>query len=109
MATSDHAGLTTLHRALMTNSVREVARRVGMSAATISLVSRGQYAGDAAGVLERVNSTFASDFVRACPHTGQTVTAQHCANARAASAPTHNPARMSAWVACQRCTVVDGG
>ena len=103
MATSDQAGLTTLHRALMTNSVREVARRVGVSGTTISLVSRGQYTGDVAGVLARVTSAFERDFVRACPHSGQPVTAQHCANARAARAPTHNPARMSAWVACQRC------
>ena len=109
MATSDHVGLIVLNRAMRTRSVREVARAVGVSPATISLVSRSQYTGDTVGVLERVIATFAGSFVYTCPHTGQTITAQHCANARADRAPTHNPARMAAWVACQRCTVVDGG
>lgn len=103
MATSNQIGMTVLHRALTTRSVREVARRVGVSAATISLVSRGQYAGDTDGVLALVVGAFAGDFVRTCPHSGQTVTAQHCANARAARAPTHNPSRMIQWGACQAC------
>lgn len=103
MQTDNQAAIAMLHRASITLTIREIAQRVGVSPATISLVSRGQYTGDTEGVLARVAKTFCGAFAYPCPATGQTVTPQHCDTARESRAPTHNPSRMAAWRTCQCC------
>lgn len=104
MSPANHTALAMLHRASKTMTNREIARRVGVSPATISLVSRGQYTGDTGGVLDRVAKAFTVAVAYLCPHSQQLVMLQDCIAARESRAPTHNPSRMAAWRTCQLCT-----
>lgn len=81
-------------------SYAEIARRIDYARPSLSLALSGNYTGD--------TKTLANAYVQyrkqvACPYAGNTVSRQYCRDHALGSAPTHNPASLRHWRACQNC------
>ena len=81
-------------------SRQSVADALGVSRTTVSLVLNGKYQGKTDKVAERVNEKLGGF---ACLYDNQTITPDACRATAQAAAPTHNPAKLAQWSACQRC------
>lgn len=84
----------------MNISYAEIARRIGYKRPSLSLALSGNYTGS--------TKTIAAAYVDyrkqvACPYMGETVSRQYCTNHALDAAPTHNPAALRHWRACQNC------
>jgi hypothetical protein len=77
-----------------------VAQRLNVSRTSISLIMSGKYGGAATEIGKRVISQLG---VFACEYDGVSITPQVCRGIASANAPTHNPAKLAHWSACQRC------
>jgi hypothetical protein len=81
-------------------SRKVVADLLGVSRTTVSLVLNGKYQGKTDKVAERVEDKLGGF---ACLYDHQTITPVECRATAQAAAPTHNPAKLAQWSACQRC------
>nr|WP_313976188.1 hypothetical protein [uncultured Psychrobacter sp.] len=82
-------------------SYAEIARRIGYKRPSLSLALSGNYTGS--------TKTIAQSYVDyrkqvSCPYVEATVSRQYCRDHGLADAPTHNPAALRHWRACQGCT-----
>lgn len=81
-------------------SYAEIARRIKYARPSLSLALSGNYTGD--------TKTIAQAYVDyrkqvMCPYVESTVSRQYCRTHALADAPTHNPAALRHWRACQGC------
>ena len=81
-------------------SYAEIARRIGYARPSLSLALSGGYTGN--------TDTIGTAYVNyrkqvLCPYTQTTVSRQYCAKHALGAAPTHNPAALRHWRACQGC------
>lgn len=100
MTASEPRWLTLLRAEAKRSSMRAVAGRLGYSAATVSLVLAGKYAGKTDRVAKAALALL--DVVE-CPHARQTLPLAECRSIALGSAPTHHPMKLGHWRACQRC------
>jgi len=82
-------------------SYAEIARRIGYARPSLSLALSGKYTGD--------TKTIAQTYVDyrkqvLCPYVEFTVSRQYCRQHALSNAPTHNPAALRHWRACQGCS-----
>lgn len=81
-------------------SYAEIARRIDYARPSLSLALSGGYTGD--------TKTIGEAYVKyrkqvLCPYTAETVSRQYCVKHALVPAPTHNPASLRHWRACQNC------
>ncbi|WP_201594845.1 hypothetical protein [Psychrobacter fulvigenes] len=81
-------------------SYAEIARRIGYARPSLSLALSGGYTGN--------TDTIGTAYVNyrkqvLCPYTQTTVSRQTCTRHALGAAPTHNPAALRHWRACQGC------
>lgn len=81
-------------------SYAEIARRIKYARPSLSLALSGNYTGDTKTISEAY-VTYRKQVV--CPYIAETVSRQYCRNHALADAPTHNPAALRHWRACQSC------
>lgn len=81
-------------------SRQKAADALGLSRTTVSLVMNGKYQGKTTYVAVRVVDKLGGF---ECLYDTQTITPQACRATAQAAAPTHNPAKLAQWSACQRC------
>jgi hypothetical protein len=82
-----------------------VARELGYSATTLSLVRRNKYPGSTDRVEERVAQLYGEV---QCPFLGQTIPAEQCRRISHSPVPTSNPKALRHWSACQSCSHFHG-
>lgn len=97
--------LTALRDACAARSQAAVAREVGVSRTTVSLVLSGRYPADHAAVAQRVRDTLMGDAPVACPGLGETITAAACADwrAKARALVATSSQRVAMYRACRAC------
>lgn len=81
-------------------SYAEIARRIKYARPSLSLALSGNYTGN--------TKTIADAYITYrkqvdCPYAAETVSRQYCTDHALAGAPTHNPAALRHWRACQGC------
>jgi len=100
MTTSEPRWLALLRAEAKRTSTVAVAKRLGYSRPTISLVLAGRYPSPtdrvAAAVLAELDA-------RDCPHLQQPISATECHGVAFSPAPTHHPLKLAHWRACQNC------
>lgn len=96
----------TLKAEVERTSRQEVADLLEVSRTTISLVMNGKYGGKTSAVAFRVMDKLGRF---PCLYDGQIISPTVCRSTATAAAPTHNPAKLAAWSACQRCPKMKGG
>jgi transcriptional regulator with XRE-family HTH domain len=79
----------------------EVARRLGYSASAVNQVLKGEYRGDPAQLLTRVEEVFGSTVVN-CPVCGD-ISLGKCAANRRLPFASINPMRVRLWRECRNC------
>jgi transcriptional regulator with XRE-family HTH domain len=89
-----------LTNAVTATSKAEVARRLGVSRATVSLVANGKYPASTEPFATRVLSVYG---VVECPHLGEEIAFSKCREYHTREAPTSSPYAMRHWRACQSC------
>ncbi|WP_257311187.1 hypothetical protein [Geothrix fuzhouensis] len=77
-----------------------VARELGYSATTLSLVRRDKYPGGTERIEARVLSLYGEV---ACPFLGAPIPAEQCRRISHSPVPTSNPKTLRHWSACQSC------
>lgn len=82
-----------------------VARELGYSATTISLVRRGKYPGSMDRIAARVMDLLGDV---ACPFLGEAIAAAECRRIHSAPVPTSNPKALRHWAACLTCVHFKG-
>lgn len=82
-------------------SIGQVAKRVGYSRATISLVLAGKYPGDLGKVGQAVKSKLGQLL---CPWLGEQISTQACTDYACGPMPNHHPYKMKHWQHCQQCS-----
>lgn len=90
----------TLKAEVALSSMQAVSDVLGVSRTTISLVMSGKYGGKTDAVEQRVNDRLGWFD---CLYDGKKLTPETCRGIAQAGAPTHNPAKLAQWSACQRC------
>lgn len=100
MTISEPRWLTLLRAEAQRSSIGSVARRLGYSATSVSLVLAGKYLGKPDRIAK---ATLALLDVVACPHVGQVIPLVECHGMALAPAPTHHPMKLSHWRACRGC------
>lgn len=80
-------------------SISDVARQIGYSRSTISLVLSGNYNGGTSKIAAKVIVTF-TDFVR-CPHLACDITQAVCRDHQSRPMPTSHPKALRHWIACR--------
>lgn len=91
--------LTLLAEAAQASSKAAVARELGVSRPSVSLLLSGRYPGNTNRMAARVLDRYARVD---CPHTGKSVTPEHCRRL-CGPVPTSSPAALRQWRACQAC------
>lgn len=81
-------------------SYAEIARRIKYARPSLSLALSGNYTGDTKTISEAY-VTYRKQVL--CPYAAVTVSRQYCRDHALADAPTHNPAALRHWRACQGC------
>ncbi|WP_413190158.1 hypothetical protein [Psychrobacter sp. AT9] len=81
-------------------SYAEIARRIKYARPSLSLALSGNYTGNTRTIADAY-VTYRKQVV--CPYIAETVSRQYCRNHALANAPTHNPAALRHWRACQGC------
>ena len=85
-----------------TGNKAEVARRLGVSRTSVSLLLSGKYPGDTANMYRRINTLLAPERTCPCPYIGGEIKVTECAKI-SASMPTSSPAALRHWKACRDC------
>lgn len=88
-----------LSRAVEGSSRSAVARELGVSRPSVSLLLSGKYPGNPNRMAARIIERYARVD---CPHTGQSVSPDQCRR-YAGPVPTSSPAALRQWRACQSC------
>lgn len=88
-----------LKEAVARSSRAAVARELGVSRPSVSMLLAGKYPGNT----ERMEKRILSAFGRKCPVYGGNVTREQCAMRKMAIMPTSNPLALSKWRECQHC------
>jgi DNA-binding transcriptional regulator YdaS (Cro superfamily) len=83
-------------------SQARAAKRVGISAAAVSLLLKGEYGADTTKMERKIRG--ALDQVT-CPHLRQVITGPECIRHRTRNIPTHDPRELRHWNACQSCPI----
>lgn len=81
------------------------ARQMGISPPTVSQLLSGTYAGDIAAMERRIIRAFSRVN---CPYQRREIAADECVGNRGRAMPTHSPAAMRFWRACQECSIGGG-
>jgi hypothetical protein len=81
-------------------SYAEIARRIKYARPSLSLALSGNYTGDTKTISDAY-VTYRRQVI--CPYVTETVSRQYCHYHALADAPTHNPAALRHWRACQGC------
>lgn len=89
-----------LRNAITASSQAKVAKLLGYSHTTVSLVLSGKYAGKTDRVAARVMHVFGQ--VK-CKHTAEAISLTVCLQFAARRAPLNNPQLLSHWRTCQSC------
>ena len=82
-------------------SQADIARRIGVSEASISGALKGRYIGNVDALAERIRGELLNQTV-ACPILGQ-ITTRICQDERKKPFHTANPMRVQLWRACKAC------
>ena len=90
----------TLQAEVARTSRQKVADLLGISRTTVSLVMSGKYGGKTGAVAFRVMDKLGKF---PCLYDEQVISPHECRTTAQAAAPTHNPAKLAQWSACQRC------
>ncbi|MCA8059442.1 helix-turn-helix domain-containing protein [Burkholderia cepacia] len=108
MTHADPDWLAMLREAVAATTQTEVARQLGRSKSTVSLVLSGKYPGKTDRVAARVLKTFGQV---QCTHTGQQISLTVCVSFANRRAPLNNPMELSHWRTCRNCPLrpVKGG
>ncbi|NVM78876.1 hypothetical protein FHW83_004707 [Duganella sp. SG902] len=99
------AWFASLTREVQASNKTRVAEKMGVSRSTLSAVFNGigEYGKGTAGT-EKFARLFLGAFGGLpCPYLGEGVSAQYCEEISQGKPPTHNPAAMRHWQACQQC------
>ncbi|MGL6047480.1 MAG: XRE family transcriptional regulator [Vogesella sp.] len=102
MTTTDSAAhwLYLLRTEAQRTNIATVAKLLGYSRTSISLVLAGKYPGQtkriADSVLKKLDRLV-------CPYLGEGLAVSECRAIATSAAPTHHPMKLSHWRACQRC------
>ena len=99
MTTTDRMQL--LRKKCDETSQAQVARRLGYSPSAINQVLKGEYKGDPAQILTRVEEIFGSSTVN-CPICGE-IPLGTCARNRRLPFAAINPHRVKQWRECRTC------
>ncbi|WP_293766941.1 XRE family transcriptional regulator [uncultured Aquitalea sp.] len=94
--------LEVLRQAVAQQGQAAVAKTLGYSRSTISLLLAGKYSGRADLVLEKVKATLGNV---TCMYTGEVITLTACKTIASSPAPTHNRVKMAHWHTCQQCPI----
>lgn len=81
-------------------SYAKIARRIGYARPSLSLALSGNYTGNTKTIADAY-ITYRTQVL--CPYASETVDRQYCRNHALTDAPTHNPAALRHWRACQGC------
>lgn len=92
--------LRMLTEAAEASSKADVARELGISRVSVSMILNGKYPGDTSRMAARVLAKF--DRVT-CPYTGRSLTRGQCAEEAGRDIPTSSPAALRQWRACKKC------
>lgn len=82
-------------------SYAEIARRIDYARPSLSLALSGNYTGNTKTIADAY-ITYRKQVL--CPYAAEIVSRQYCTDHALADAPTHNPAALRHWRACQGCT-----
>lgn len=93
--------LQLLEKMSLEHTQAEIARRIGYSTGTISLILSGKYNGCPDAVLQRVEEVFGSTIID-CPVLG-IITLGKCAEKRKLPFAATNPRRVALHCACKEC------
>lgn len=91
--------LTLLSEAVNASSRTNVAKELGVSRPSVSLLLSGSYPGNTNRMAARVMERYARVD---CPHTGKSVTPDHCRKFTG-QVPSSSPAALRQWRACRAC------
>lgn len=80
----------------------KVAKELGYSPSTLSMILNEKYQGSTERFEERVMSLY---LAVECPHLLRQLEASECRGFRTRSVPTSDPRQLRHWVACQNCTL----
>lgn len=100
MTTTNPHWLALLRRAAAASSIGQLAKRMGYSRTTLSLVLAGKYPGDTRHVARKALALLDSCH---CPWLQQDIRQADCRTIALAQAPTHHPGKLAHWRACQHC------
>lgn len=91
---------TVLKAEIAKSSMSKIARKIGYSPTSISLILNGKYAGKPDKVAQKVLEIFTKV---SCPYERAELPRSGCIEIALSPAPTHNPIKMQHWRACQKC------
>lgn len=91
-----------VREAIAASSQAAVARRCKISAAALSQLLSGTYAGSGARILTTIKAAFNGVD---CPHTGTHLTLDACHGIRTRAMPQSSAPLLAHWLACQRCPI----
>lgn len=81
-------------------SYAEIARRIRYARPSLSLALSGNYTGST----DTIGAAYVAYRKQVlCPYVQSTVSRQYCRDHALGAAPTHNPASLRHWRACQNC------
>lgn len=93
---------TLLQQEVTASGCAAVARKLGVSRTSVSLLVAGKYRGSTTRMARRVSAVLAPERMVACPHTGGELTITECAGI-SVRMPTSGPAALRHWKACRDC------
>lgn len=91
--------LELLSEAVNASSRAAVAKELGVSRPSVSLLLSGTYPGNTNRMAARIMERYARVD---CPHTGKSVTPEHCRRFTG-QVPSSSPAALRQWRACRAC------
>ena len=94
-----------LESAVAAKGQAAVARELGYSATTLSLLRRDKYPGGTARIVAQVMTVYGEV---ACPFLGRSISAELCRRTSLAPVPTSNPQAIRHWSACRSCAHFQG-
>lgn len=81
-------------------SLTLIAQRIGYARPSLSLAINGGYIGST----DKIRDAYIAYRKQVlCPYIGETVSRSYCIEHATGDAPTHHPAKLRHWQACQRC------
>lgn len=92
--------MTLLRNAQHGRSIAQIARELGVSRTSVSLLLAGKYPGKTDKMAERIIKTFLRT---ECPYLGREISADECAD-HSGRMPTSSPTALRHWRACQECS-----